>query len=123
MEIRLKSCPGATQLTKDNFAIGFSAKAISQKAQLFADYFSTMPHNNFQELSQQSPRPHLSAKLLLAESETPPNSLFWNILQVNSFVLTILQHNTICKIMKTRILRPKYGWGVGVYTLSASPSG
>jgi hypothetical protein len=42
----------------------------------------------------------------------------------NSFVLTILQRNTVCKPMKTSILCQKYGWGVGRmerrYALEAS---
>jgi hypothetical protein len=46
-----------------------------------------------------------------SEAEMSPNSLSWTILQVNSFVLTILQRSHVCNLMKTRILHPKYGWG------------
>jgi hypothetical protein len=58
-----------------------------------------------------SSRPQQAAKMPPAEAETTPNSLSWKILQVNSFVMNILQRNPVCNLIEMRILRPKYGWG------------
>jgi hypothetical protein len=41
----------------------------------------------------------------------------------NSFVMKILQRNPTCKLMKTRILFPKYGWGyLGITNLMRAKS-